>query len=91
MGSLRRAIAGFIGVLILILYILLTGCSTSVGTKGNTALRSYPVPIEFHIAEGAYNNTQWVTIYVSGVGVEKTITPKADINLPGAKPGVISK
>lgn len=34
------------------------GCSTSVGTKGNTALRSYPVPIEFHVAEGAYNNTQ---------------------------------
>jgi hypothetical protein len=34
------------------------GCTTSIGSKGDSALRSYPVPIEFHIAEGAYNNTQ---------------------------------
>lgn len=40
------------------LLLSLSGCSTSFGSKGSTALRTYPVPIEFHIAEGAYNNTQ---------------------------------
>lgn len=43
---------------IILLLILIMGCTTSVGSKGNTALRTYPVPIEFHIAEGATGNTQ---------------------------------
>lgn len=59
MGTIGRALTGLVAILLLILYIIVfSGCTTSIGSKGSTALRTYPVPIEFHIAEGAYNNTQ---------------------------------
>jgi hypothetical protein len=42
----------------MILFFALAGCATKILGSGDNMLRQYPVPMEFHIAEGATGNTQ---------------------------------
>jgi len=68
----------------------LYSCATNLGGEG-TKLREYMYEgIKFVNEAGAYGNTQWVYIYVVA-DVTKDIAPEGQMNLPGAKPGLLTK